>query len=333
MNFLDFLGHEKLYVSEPYRQEHLLPKQKVPRKDLKVVFENFYRSPKEKIYCHICGGHRHNNGITGEFENGERILFGSKCAKDYFGPEVARNCAYELKKRTKDAQARFGILDFRNSIEDVEKWIRSYKPLVLRCEQIWVDISNLHPEPFEELMTHLSRNDGRIVETQIEEIGGSVNRAQRFENKIILGHIRRPDGIPNLTKVSQSLSLVETFMTSVRELTPSANRQLISNIYDFYRKMTGAAETVDAVIEFSADFFSPTKLALAGEWLDRQRARRLSGAELVSRRDMVGKFTKIVGSAFPLPSITLEESLKRFKVESVVSDRASFSRKVQLGNR
>lgn len=130
MDFRSFLHSEQLFTENPYEQERIVAKEKIVQRPDSVVFDNFYRSKNQKIYCHICGGHRHRNGITGLLDDGSRILFGSSCAKDFFGPEVEKLCAGNLRHRTKRAYDRFLIASISNSIEPVENWMLSYRGLI-----------------------------------------------------------------------------------------------------------------------------------------------------------------------------------------------------------
>jgi hypothetical protein len=329
MHFRDYLRRERLFTDEPYKQDQLRPKEKLRERPQSVIFDNVYRSAKQKIFCHVCGSHRHRNGITGLLVGGDRILFGSTCAKEFFGADVMLRCAGELRSKTKKAHDRFLILDVANSIEPVETWISSYKSTVFHVERAWTDIYLRYEAPVSELMNHLQRNRGRLLRSEIKSVGGNAMKQHDFEHKTIITHISEPEAISNLRKISQRVTLVEQFIYAVKSVKCEPSDQLFTNLSSMYFKTMNAATEIDACLLFTKDFFQKAKLTMVGAWLEERRKTRLSDLTAVTRQDLSYKFVKIMGSGVEAPP-SLAASLSSTDIPGKLSSRSSPSRIEQV---
>ena len=314
MDFESYLHSENLQVSDPYDQEHLRPREKILAKFNTVVFDNFYRQQKEKVFCHICGGYRHNNGITGLLGNGERILFGSKCAKDYFGPEISKLCAADLRRRTKSAKNRYTLTVFKNSAIEIESWLNSYGALVRKCQEIWIEIRRKHPEPFQNVMEHINRNNGRLIRTHLNEVGGNALRKSAIQTQEIITSISNHNVIPQLTQLRQRLEYIEFFCNSVETFNVSDDPQLLNNSVKMLKRAESEAGIIDASLRFSHDFLSDTKLKIISDWLEERRLEKLVDVNQIKKRDFFAMARRVSGHAFPLPSQQLGDCIRNCKV-------------------
>lgn len=324
MHFRDYLRHERLFTDDPYQQEQLRPKIRLSERPQAVMFDNVYRSAKHKIFCHICGSHRHKNGITGLLGSGDRILFGSTCAKEFFGNDVMSRCAGELRAKTKRALDRFLILEVANSIEPVEAWINSYKPIVFHVERAWADIHLRYEAPVTELMNHLQRNKGRLLQSEIKSVGGSATRQRDFEHHTIITTIAEPESIRNLRQLSQRLTLIEQFIYAVKTVRTQPSDQIFSNLSGMYLKTMNAAIEIDACLSFTRDFFQQPRITIIGAWLEEKRRSRLVDVKVMTRQDLSYKFVKIMGSGVEAPP-SLVASLNSTEIPEKLSLRNASS--------
>ena len=309
MDFRAYLRAERLFTETPYEQAGLLPKERVTVIPREVVFDNFYRSPKERIYCHICGGHRHLNGITGLVGGENRMLFGSSCAKEFFGAETARLCAGDFKRRTRRAYDRYVILDIANSMEPIERWLKSYRPLVIHVESAWVELYLKHEKPISSLLSHLARNSGRLVETAHVTVGGNARQLERVEQHSIVTHVSHTSAIPYLKQVIQRLTLVESFVYAVQSVRTEPSDQMFSNLAAKHQKTLEAAEVIDAILAFTNDFFQPDKLRLLASWMEKERQNRLSHMVEVTPQNLEPHLRGIMGSGIERPRQSLCETI------------------------
>ncbi|WP_417427197.1 hypothetical protein, partial [Hoeflea sp.] len=291
MELADYLRYEKIVVDSPYEQENLRPKAKIEIGKNAAVFENYYQAKGEKIFCHICGGHRHHKGITGVLDDGQRILFGRKCAIDYFGPEITKLHAAELRRRTTDAHARYKIRVVQGQLEEINDWLNSYRSLVVHCGQAWVNISARYPEPYKEITEHLRKYNGRIVDQFVHELRKPEGGVERlFEEKILL-HVKNSDSIPHLTQVAQRLTLIDSFVDAVSNLNFQPTDQSIRNLNRMFKKMIDAASEIDGCLNFTHDIFKPEKLNSINSWCEKRRQARLSDHKNTNNRDLEKLFT------------------------------------------
>jgi hypothetical protein len=324
-----FLHSERLFLDEPYAQGGILPKQRIEVARADIVFDNAYRTKKEKIYCHVCGGHRHNNGITGLFPDGSRILFGSACAKDFFGAEVYRLCTGDLRRRTKKASDRFLIMDVVNSVEDVEAWLRHYKPLLSHMDIAWTDIYIKYETAINGLIDNIQKNSGRLVEVSENKIGGKATKSVFVQDYKIITSISNPAAIPFLKISSQRAALVDAFIAAVKSVKQEPSEQLFTNLASMYNKTLIAAEQVDQCIAFTADFFTPSKLSSIGDWIERRRQDRLRGKGEVTPQNLKYKFEKIMGHGVEVPATSLTAALQSTGILLKLDQRKRFSQIVQ----
>lgn len=321
MDIRAFLHSERLFTENPYDQECLLPKDKISAVSQSIVFDNFYRSKIGKIYCHICGGHRHINGITGVLSGGERILFGSSCAKDFFGPEIAKLCAGELRHRTQKAVDRFLILDISNAVEPVELWMASYRKLLGHIDIAWADIHLKYPKEILSVLSNLQKNNGRLVEAGVLSVGGKAQKVQRFEQHTILMSITCPQAIPYLKQTGQRASLVDIFTNAVRSMKSEPNSQVFSNLANMYKKTMDAAQIVDDCLAFTTDFFHPEKMSIISEWLEQRRLVRIGDVSEIKKRNLGNKFINIMGAGVEKPPMSLSQSLTSTSILNKIDQR------------
>ena len=321
MDFRAYLRHERLFTDEPYEQEKLRPKNKVTELRESVIFDNFYLSPKEKIYCHICGAHRHLKGITGLLGDDSRILFGSSCAKDFFGPEVMRLCAGDLRRKTKKAFDKYLILELANSVEPVELWLESYRSTINHIERAWAEIHLKYEDAITNLLNHLKRNGGRLLDKTVVTIGGSAHKQEHFEHHRIVTHISAPEAIPYLKQVSQRATLVDAFIHAVRTVRTEPSEQMFSNLAALYLKTLDATKNVDACLAFTSDFFAPGKLSVLSEWISDQRRIRLGDPRDLTRQDLKNKFNKVMGAGLERPPLSLADAIRSTNIPEKLQHR------------
>ena len=323
MDLRAYLRQQRLFTDDPYNQECLREKEKIINKPASVTFDNFYRSPKEKIFCHICGSHRHFNGITGLLGDRTRILFGSSCAKEFFGQEVMRLCAGDLKARTKKASDRYLIMEVISSIEPVEQWLSSYRSILSHIERAWVEIHIKYEQPVVNLLTHLKRYNGRLLDTTVISFGGVAGKQQDFEYHNMLAHVSATEAIPYLKQVSQRADLIDAFIHAVKTVRSEPNEQMFSNLAALYQKTMDAAKDVDACLAFTSDFFREEKLALISNWIEKQRRLRLPDTREVTQQNLGHKFRKIMGSGVEKPSTSLSDAIRSTNITEKLKQRGS----------
>lgn len=82
----DQLRRQALKLTDPNEQPDLI--RTIPEDAALLDILNIYsfeRWPKEKVYCVVCGGHRHKRGFTALLASGKRVLLGSTCGARQFG--------------------------------------------------------------------------------------------------------------------------------------------------------------------------------------------------------------------------------------------------------
>lgn len=314
MDLNSYLEHEQIFTTSPYDQENLLEKKKMAIEAREVVFDNYYRTEKEKIYCHICGSHRHNNGYTGLLKNGKRILFGSQCAKEYFGPEIEKRCVGEIRQREHRATERYRILCIKNSVEPVENWLETFGHLFPHIDNAWRSITIKHSKSFTEIMKNLHKNGGRLVQNNYHRTGGNAVREVGYITPEILTHIQNSDAIPLLGKAQQNITFVSSFIEAIREFDTEPGKQVFENVARSYQNALDAAKNADLILAFTADFFNPQKLAKISKWWELKRRQDLQGKLIISDVDITKLFTKKMGSGIETPTEKLSDILKTTRI-------------------
>lgn len=326
MDFQSFLHSERLFLDAPYDQQGMHPKRKVEPRTSDVVFDNYYRAKGEKIYCHICGSHKHFKGITGLYNDGARILFGSKCAKDFFGPEVFSRSVGELRLRTKKAHDRFIIAGLANSVEPVQIWMNHYRKLLSNIEISWADIRLKYQRPIDDIFSNIQKNSGRLVEISVVTLGGSAAKSESFHEHRILASFQNSESIRNLTTISQRGILVDRFVDAVHSVKHEPSEQLFSNLANLYNKSMLAAEEIDACLRFTADFFRPEKLQAVSDWCERRRRERLVDQAQITPQNLGPKFQKIMGYGVEMPRESLTSALRSTELLTSLEERKPIKR-------
>jgi hypothetical protein len=189
---------------------------------------NGYSVKDEKIFCHICGGHRHNRGVTAQLSDGSLMLFGRNCAEKFFGPKVWERCWGEFKRKQEVAFARYRILNLRKLCLPMKSWLSKHRHQVMRVKDVWDQISAAHPKFVEELETSLKRNNGRIVETEdvvTSSAASAVGLTQSYVKTTIVAALRGGDFVPHISDVDKDIIVVESFLAAVENMPESATDQ------------------------------------------------------------------------------------------------------------
>jgi hypothetical protein len=313
MTLREFLLSHSLLVEDPYRQAQLRPLEKMKAVDGRLILENGYRVKNEKIFCHICGKKLHFHGITAQLEDGTRILFGRKCAKDYFKTDIWERCWTEYKRKQEIAFAKYRLLKVRISMERTEEWIRRNSELVRAVANSMRQLSTRHPDFYREIEEQVTRNNGRILEISdegISDVAAAAGLKERFGITEIITSLRSPNGVKTARYIDQHLLVVESFIQMVRDAEQIDSDLLVENMITRFRNnVLPAAEKIDEGLSFAIDLFSEQKLQLVGGWSDRMRIRRLRNKPSVSSRNIAHSVRGIVGSGYELPSFSLVSTL------------------------
>lgn len=313
MTLREFLLSHSLLVEDPYRQATLRPLEKMLAIDGSLILENGYRVKNERIFCHICGKRLHYHGITARLEDGSRILFGRKCAKDYFKTDIWERCWGEYKRKQEVAFAKYRLLKVRISMKRTEEWIGRNSQLVHAVANSMRQLSVRYPDFFREIEEQVTRNNGRILEVSdegISEVAAAAGLRERFSVTAIITSLHSPNGVKTARFLDQHLLVVESFIQMVRDAEQIDSDLLVENMITRFRNnVLPAAEKVDEGLSFAIDLFSVQKLQLIGNWSDRMRIRRLRNKSSVSPRDIANSVRGIVGSGYELPAFSLVSTL------------------------
>lgn len=199
----------------------------------------------------------------------------------------------------------------------------SYRQLISHIDLAWANIHLKHEHAIAGLLSHLRRNNGRLLETTVTSIGGDILKAQKFEQHSILTSISHPEAIPLLKQTAQRATLVEAFIYAVRSVKTEPNEQLFSNLGDMYKKTLDAAQSVDACLAFTVDFFHPIKLEILSDWLEKQRRIRLADKPDISKLNLGPKLRKIMGTGVEFPTVSLCDSLRMTGIPAKLAQRGA----------
>jgi hypothetical protein len=329
MTIPQYLRDEGLVIDEPYQQANLRELKRLLEKPSSVLLSNKYVVREENIFCHICGGRRHHKGITGLLPDGSRLLFGSHCAKEFFGPQIWNQSVSEYRQRQEAAFKRYKLKRIRQSLNGVRGWISRYEHGLKEAEQAWRHISIAHSEAVSEIVAHIYRNNGRIIE-EVEETVSHETRSsghnQRYFTTKIITAVRSPEAVLWIMNLSQNIIIVKHFASAVSGESEYEFSAATEQAVDMFNsKVLPAAKEIDAAAEFLTDFFSDAKLKVICEWSDRQRIRRLSDRPAITPRDLYASVRRKCGFGFERPHTSLVNqfpSLTAFRDSLSISKQA-----------
>lgn len=281
-----------------------------------VEFDAYYKVEGEKIFCHICGAHRHNLGIIGRTSTETKILFGSQCAKDYFGADVWKKIEKDQERKITSKNEEYRGIWIANNIALTTLWLDSNVHLVTSLRNAWANLLGNHPSAIQELLEELEGGRGRLTEVQAEAASSNAREAglsgRHFAVTEIVVSIPAWEGIRSMGQIDRDLAAIRLLCRSVEELeSPSVedfarwDKYLNSNV-------RYGASNIDNFIRFSVALFAEGTLERCAGWLDRRRIERLADKDKIAPRDLAPLFRKQVGFGYQLPSTQLASALPDF---------------------
>ncbi|MCF3638625.1 hypothetical protein LXM94_01400 [Rhizobium sp. TRM95111] len=310
MNYDAYLHAKGLKTFDPYGQNDLLPLERQSPDVDQLEILNRYVVSSEKVYCHICGSKRHNNGFTGFVAGGGAILFGSTCAKGYFCEETLRLAELAFDRREEAAFAEFNVKRLKGTASEMQRWLQRYDGQIKAISESWDILLNQHDSTFEELFHHLSKNNNRLTEEFVEEaseISRAVGRNNKTVSRKVIFAIRNSISIKSIRDFRDHQRVVATLPLRLLEIDDAISRadlveldqQLRSN---FFRSL----DEFEKVIRFSVEIFVEPAFSQICQWSDRQRIQKLHKTE-VSPRNLAKTLRKKIGDGYELPRPMLRE--------------------------
>lgn len=307
-----FFVEKGLRTFDPYSQSELLPLERQEPDIQKLDILNRYSVKAEKIYCHICGGKRHNNGFTGVVSGDGLILFGSSCAKDYFCEEVLRLAGAAFAKREDIASAEFKIKKVKATAGEMRRWLHSNKGLIASVADSWDTVLSANASSFSEIISHLEKNNNRLTEEFVEEasdISRTVGRTQRVVTKRIICVVRNFAPLRSIRDFRNHLRVISTLPEHLLELDDSATAEdLIELDKKLRTNFLSSLRQFEAVLRFSAEVFTEPTFGQICKWSDRQRILRLQQTD-ISPRNLAVTLRKKIGDGYELPKLMLQQIL------------------------
>lgn len=331
MTLREYLLSTALLVESPYLQPGLRPLEKIVRPDTSPKLVNGYSINGDRIFCHICGGHRHQRGITAQLSDGSLILFGRHCAEKFFGPKIWERCWGEFKRKQEVAFARYRILNLRKLCQPMKNWFNSYRKQVLNVKEVWDQISVAHPNFVSELEKSLKRNNNRIVESDDVTVSSDTAEAghrQSYFTTTIVATVRGGEFLPHVANIDKDLVVVESFLTAIENMPEDVSDQVILEYSKrLEQNVRMSARRIDGTLDLTADLFSEAKLVTIGAWSDRRRIRELRHLPRVTPRDIAASIRKICGHGYEVPHSRLEETIPNLRksVAELSAERPSNS--------
>jgi hypothetical protein len=278
---------------------------------------NGYSVRGQKIFCHICGGHRHKKGITGRLSDGSKILFGRNCAEDFFGEKIWEKCWGEFKRAQELAFARYRLLNLAKLCEPMEAWVAANRHRVLKTKEIWDDIFVGHEQFYVEVELQLRRNNGRITETS-DVIGtadlAAVGLKNSYSTTTIITSVRAHQFFPSLREVDKELIIVESFLAAIKGMgLDLSDQQIVEYSRRIERNIRPATRRIDGALALTADLLSEEKLSKIGQWLDRKRVEALRHLPKIIPRNLAEAVRKTVGYGHEVPQRNLEDTIPNLR--------------------
>lgn len=311
MDYNDYLTHKGLRTFDPYLQSLLSPLERQEPNKSELQISNRYSVASHKIFCHICGSKKHYNGFTGEIGGGAKILFGSECAKKYFAEEVLRAAEKSFNAREEIAHAEFKIKEIKGFAREMDLWIKRSANLVKSIENAWEILICEHKDTIEEIISHLEKNNSRLVEQneqQTSEISRSVGRSERFFVTKIICSIRNTTSLKNIDNFKDDKNTIRKISLLLLDLRDDVSAREILEIEKRLRsQFYTALENFERVIRFTVEFLTDPILTQICQWSDRQRLIKLRSQRNLSQRDLYKTITRKLGSGYELPKPMLSE--------------------------
>lgn len=322
----DYLRQKGLLVDAPYEVPSLAPLQRLAAAPPSVFPQSYYRVAGEKVFCHLCGGHRHYLGMVGLCPDGSAILFGSACAKDYFGPDIWRKMEAMQDLAVERANEEFRGQWIKRDIVRAMAWLDTNLALLRGVISAWTELFYNHSDMTKELLDALGQNRGRLIETRYESASYAARQAgvsgRAFSVSEIVVSLPAWEGIA-------AIGQVEAHIASIRYLCDSVASVSEPTVEDFSRwdnylstKVRAGAANVDHFLEFSVALFAHGVLEKCGEWLDRRRTERLSDQSSIIPRNAGDLLRRRVGYGFEMPPSLLAEALPDFSLGRTIGRNA-----------
>lgn len=324
---------KKVEVFDPYEQPNLYPMIRCEPALDQLEIQNSYHVEGERVFCHICGGHRHQKGYTGMTGNREAILFGSSCAKNYFPENILKAAERSYKNKLAAVDAEYNVHVIKATSLEIDSWLKTNSNMVLKMDQTWKMLFDEHPEFIKEVFDHLDRNDNRLTQeyvTEASEISKEVGRNQRNSTIKIVAAIGNENGRKQIKYLGDNLRLIKQFSHILAELPTDASSEMIINIDKKLRSnFFNAIEGLHQAMLFSVEFFSPKKLKIVGKWSDEERIIRLRDFPTVTPRNMAQILINKIEDGFQMPATSLREVIatESFLLEAIAAEHENDSSK------
>ncbi len=323
----NYLREKGLLIDSPYTVPNMAPLERIEVSTFHVTPQSYYKVKGEKVFCHLCGAHRHNLGMVGALPDGTAILFGSACAKEYFGADIWSKMETLQESNIERANEEYRGRWIRDHIGRTTKWLELNDHLVRGLADAWRALKTHHESMTEELISAIIKNRGKLIETkdvfasQSAQHAGVSGRAFSLTNIII--SLPSVDGAAAIDHIESHLKSVRRLCESVRNTThPSIDD--FSN-WDKYLSSTirASAKLIDAYIDFSVAIFANGNLEICGDWLDRRRVERLGDHDNITPRRASEILRRRVGYGFELPKDRLGDALPDFSLGRTLGRNAA----------
>jgi hypothetical protein len=313
-----YLRQKAILIDDPYAISNLAPLEKLEKIPNDVTMHSFYAAPKKtKVFCHLCGSYRHFRGMIGHCDDGTAILFGSHCAKKYFGADTWQRIEHKRRQLFEQAtQEHRGYWIHRN-IEPTDEWLTRHMALISSIRTAWATLFVEHPEMTQELLDHLKRNRGRLLEEEVREIDTDL-RSAGLRNRYltttkILVSLPSSSAIDGLADIDRDIAAVRLLCRTILETKYPTVSDFSRWDHHLSMNVRRGAENIDAFLNFSSAIFADGNLEICGQWLDSRRRERID-ADRVSPRDAAKLLRKKVGYGYERPTVTLASTLPDFSL-------------------
>ncbi len=322
----EYLREKGLLIDAPYEVPSLAPLVRLTAVPTSVTPASYYRVPNEKVFCHLCGGHRHHLGMVGSCPDGSAILFGSACAKEYFGPDIWKKMETTQERAIERANEEFRGRWIKRDIGRATTWLRTNQAVIRAVIAAWTELFYSHRDMTKELLDALAKNRGRLIETRHETASSSAREAgvsrRGFSVSEIVVSLPAWEGI---TAIGQ----VDSHLAAIRHLCDTVASVDEPTIEDFARwdnylssKVRAGAANVDHFLEFSIALLADGVLEACGRWLDQRRAERLRDQDNLLPRNAGDLLRRRVGHGYEMPVSRLSEALPDFSLGRTIGRNA-----------
>jgi len=301
----------KVEVFDPYDQTDLHPLIQCEPAGNQLDIVNSYHVDGDRIFCHICGGHRHRKGYTGLTDNHTAFLFGSKCAKSYFPEEVLKAAERIFKNKLAAVDAEYNVQVIKSTAREMERWLKTNSNMIDRMDHSWCMLFDQNPDFIEEVFEHLDRHENRLTQEYVSEasdISKAVGRNERTTTVQIVAAIGNENGRKQVKYLKDNTRLITQFTHLLLNLQTNSSSEHIKLIDKKLRSnFFNAVDNLDLAMKFSVEFFSLRTLTTVGKWSDAERNIRLKNAEIITPRNMPKLLIDKIGSGYQMPSKSLRD--------------------------